>query len=243
MQEIKLKEKFKKILDNFIANLRAIYGNELISIILYGSAASGEFAEQYSNLNLLIVLKNADLEDLKKASGLINKFKFRRIRPLFLTREYINRSLDVFPIEFLDMKENYLVLAGEDIMRDININLVNLRFQCEQELKSKLITLKHQYLAINQKNKTALSNLLFNYFTSLAHILRNLARLRGKTPPYLKEDILKEVSLAFSIDTAVLSEILAAKKTEKKLTLEKIQELLTGLVSGFERIAKLVDEV
>ena len=185
MPELNLSPKAKNLLNEFSRGLGDIYGGELISVILYGSGASGEFIDSHSNLNLLVVLKDDSPARLKMASGLVRKPRFKTISPLFFSREYINNSLDVFPIEFLDMKENYSVLLGLDILKDISVDTRNLRFQCEQELKLKLIRLRQLFL-LESANKPLLKQALFKAFTSVMHILRNVIRLKGRQALYLK---------------------------------------------------------
>lgn len=242
MPELKLEDKVKTVLDNFAASLENNFKDQLVSVILYGSAASGEFVNRHSNLNVLVVLKNTDLENLKKASGLVNKWKFRLIHPLFFSEDYIKSSTDVFPIEFLDMKENYAVLTGKDVLKDTSIDTKNLRFQCEQELKIKLISLRQMFLR-NNRDKAALKALLFKSLNSVMHILRNVIRIKGKQPPYLKQDILKEIVLNFQINQDVWNKILAAKNKQVKLNSEQIELLFIGFVRDLEKIVNLVDKL
>lgn len=241
MEGLKIPDKSKKILEDFIQRLKDIYKEDLLSLILYGSASSGEFVNRHSNLNLLVVLKNITLEQLKKVSGLVSRYRFRTISPLFLTENYIQSSLDIFPIEFLDMQENYLVLYGKDILQDINIDTRNLRFQCEQELKSKLINLRQLYVRIN-KDKLALRVLLFKSITSVLHILRNVLRLKGKKPAYNKEDIVKELAAEFPIDTAVWSKILSGKSKQIKITNKDTEDLFINFIKDLEKIVEIVDK-
>jgi len=240
MRELNIPNKLKEILDDFIQRFKKIYQEDLVSVILYGSAASGEFIDRHSNLNILVVLKNTDLENLKKSSGLINKF--RMVTPLFLTESYIAGSTDIFPIEFLDMQENYLVLCGKDVLKDIHIDTRNLRFQCEQELKVKLLNLRQLYLRIN-KDKVALRNLLFKSFTSILHILRNVLRLKAKLPAYKKEDILKELAAEFQIDMDIWGKILAAKVKQVKLNSKDTEQLFISFVRELEKVADIVDKL
>lgn len=240
MEELKIPSRLKNNIQVFIQKLKDVYQQDLISAILYGSAVSGEFVDKHSNLNLLVVLKNTDLENLKKATRVINKFNM--INPLFLNEDYIVNSTDIFPIEFLDIQENYLVLYGKDVLKGINIDIRNLRFQCEQELKSKLINLRQLYLRIN-KDKTALRNLFFKSFTSILHILRNVLRLKGKKPAYKKEDILKELVSEFQIDMSIWGKILAAKVKQIKLNNRDTEQLFIAFLRELEKIVDIVDKL
>lgn len=242
MEELKISGKLRNILQEFILGLKDIYQENLVSLILYGSAASGEFIDNQSNLNLLVVLKDIAPEELKKASCLINKYRFKTISPLFLTEKYIQSSLDIFPIEFLDMQENYLVVQGLDVLKGINVDTRNLRFQCEQELKSKLINLRQLYIRIN-KDKLALRNLLFKSITSVLHILRNMLRLKGKKPAYNKEDIVKELAAEFSIDASVWAKILSAKNKRIKIGNRDTEDLFVAFVKDLEKIVEIVNKL
>ena len=240
MEELKIPQNLKENTQGFIQELKALYQQGLISVSLYGSAASGEFVDRYSNLNLLVVLQNTDLINLKRVSVLIAKFKM--ISPLFLTESYIVSSIDIFPIEFLDMQENYRLLYGKDVLKDIVIDIHNLRFQCEQELKSKLINLRQSYLRI-YTDKLALRNLLFKSFTSVMHILRNVIRIKGSEPPYLKQDILKEIKEILPINAGTWEKILAAKNKQVKLNNKETEDLFVNFVTDLEKIVEIVDKL
>ena len=241
MPELKLDKGLRDSLDDFVKGLQEAGKENLISVILYGSAASGEYVRKHSNLNLLVVLKDANLEGLEKFCGLINRWKFRGINPLFFSADYIRGSTDVFPIEFLDMKENHALLYGEDALKDLVIETGNLRFQCEQELKVKLISLRHFFLR-NNKDRAALSRYLFKTFNSVMHILRNVLRIKGGGAPYLKQDILKDVSSQFHIDRHTWEEILAAKNADIRLSLKEVRALFIGYISDLERITDTLDK-
>ncbi|MFH0839054.1 MAG: hypothetical protein V1893_02590 [Candidatus Omnitrophota bacterium] len=242
MEHIQVSSKIKSVLTEFIHTLESIYEKELICVILYGSAASGEYVHRHSDVNLLVVLKNADLENLKKVSPAVNKFKFRMIAPLFFSEAYIKSSHDVFPIEFLDMKENYTVLQGRDVLKDISVDMKHLRFQCEQELKVKLIALKQLYVK-KARDKYALSNVLLKSFTSIAHILRNVLRIKGKQPPYLRQDILKEVALEFPINKSAWETILDIKNKQIKVNTRETEKLFVTFAKDLEKIVDLVDKL
>lgn len=233
-------EKIQRSLDKFADELKKIYQDGLISVIVYGSYASGEFKPGFSNINLLIILDNTSLENLAKCAFLFKKNSFRGFNCLFFTPDYINRSTDVFPIEFLDIKENYVIIHGKDLLSGLKIDLKNLRFQCEQELKAKLLNIKAFFL--HNPDKTALQNLLVKSFNSFLHISRNLIRLKGKSPAYKKEEILAELAIEFKIEVSGLKKIFDLKNKKLKLNYRETEELLFNFVKTMEAIIKVVDE-
>ncbi len=241
MDSLNLPVKLKARLEDFTGRMKDVYGGSLISVILYGSASSGEFTERYSNVNVIVVLDDTSLESLSKAHSIVNSPRFGMISPVFFTEEYIVSSLDVFPIEFLDIIENHKILYGKDTVKAFKVDNKNLRFQCEQELKSKLISIKNRYLTV--KNKRDLQNLLFKTFTSTLHIMRNLLRLKGRRSPYLKEEILSESEKAFGVDTTILSKILWAKNKRMALTRKDVDSLLAGFVKELEALSSATDRL
>jgi len=238
MSNLLLPPRIGREINFFILGLKKVYKKDLLSVTLYGSAASGEFITKHSNLNMLVILKSTSLPELKKASNTVKKFE--NISPLFLTEEYILSSLDIFPIEFLDMQENYILLYGKDFLKDIRIDLKNLRFQCEQELKAKLLSLKQLYVGLNDR-PLALKDPLIRLFTSILHILRNVLRLSGRQPPYKKEDLLKELAAHFKIGISYWEKILAAKLKKIRINKVETEELFLVFVNNLEEIIRTVD--
>ena len=117
MQNLKLPARPGFLLQDYAKQLEGIFGSGLISLIVYGSAASGEFIDEHSDVNLLVVLDDDSLANLEKVSVLVNQKKFSRFIPVFFTQNYIKASSDVFPIEFLDMQENYALIFGKDVLQ------------------------------------------------------------------------------------------------------------------------------
>lgn len=241
MDSLKLSVKLKTSLEDFTERMKDVYGGSLVSVVLYGSATGGEFTEKYSNVNVIVVLTDTSLENLSKAHSIVNSPRFGIISPVFFTEEYIVSSLDVFPIEFLDIIENHVILYGKDVVKALKVDNKNLRFQCEQELKSKLINIKKRYLAI--KNKRDMESLLFKTFTSTLHIMRHLLRLKGCRSPYLKEDILSESEKAFGIDATIFSKILWARNKKMALTYKDVDSLLAGFVKELEALSSATDRL
>lgn len=240
MRTLNLPQDIKRMLDDFVSSLKNNYGDNLISVTLYGSAASGEYSKKNSNINIAIILKDTSIKYLKEILRFINKQKFMVINPVFFTEEYVKNSADVFPIEFLDMKENHIVIYGKDFLEDVSIDLKNLRFQCEQELKSKIINIKRLYLRTT--DTAILKKLLLKSITSAIHIFRNVLRLKGRVPPYSKEDVLNDVARELTINTAPLAKILDAKNRNLRLNREEIDNYFASLIEALETAGDKVNQ-
>src|SRR5215470_16264481 len=101
----------EQLLSEFVEKMRTAAGGNLTSVILYGSAAEGEFHPEYSDLNLLCVVRDTSFASLSRAADAVEWWrKKKRHPPIVLTLQELKDTADVFSIEFLDMKRRYRVL-------------------------------------------------------------------------------------------------------------------------------------
>ncbi|KPK39080.1 MAG: hypothetical protein AMJ78_09020 [Omnitrophica WOR_2 bacterium SM23_29] len=236
-------EKIKGKLEIFCQDLKRLYSDDLVSIVLYGSFSKGNFIPKRSDINLLVVLKKMEFEDLSKAVKIFNRWsKIGRTTPLLFTEEYINRSIDVFPIEFSDIKENYKILYGKDILKDIRVEHKDLRYVCEKELKENLLRLRQAYIEAGAR-PFILQRIMINLFSSIMAILRNLLVLVGGIPSHDTEDLLKALSEKFNFSKEVASAIYRLKKREIHLSSQEIKNLYRSWLSEIENLALKVDEL
>ena len=104
------------IVNEFVEKMKAAAGTNLASVILYGSAAQGEFHPEYSDLNLLCIIRDASFASLSRIASVVEWWRGKKHHPpLVLTPQELKATADVFSIEFIDMKQRYRVLYGEDL--------------------------------------------------------------------------------------------------------------------------------
>jgi len=133
----------EKQINEFVTRLREAAGDNLQSVILYGSAASGEFHPGFSNVNLLCLLRETSFSALNALAPAVKWWtRQKHHAPLLLTREELERSTDVFSIEYLDMQQHHKVLFGDDVLSALSIPMHLHRAQLEYELQEKLILLR-----------------------------------------------------------------------------------------------------
>src|SRR5918912_411863 len=96
--------------NHLIGDLRSTHGDNLASVVLYGSAAAGDHIELRSDYNLLIALHRISPEDLRLAQAPMREWqRLGHPLPVYFTVEELSDAGDVFPIEFQQMSRARLV--------------------------------------------------------------------------------------------------------------------------------------
>src|ERR1700748_2506533 len=92
-------------LTEVVRRLQEAAGENLQSVILYGSGARGDFHNRKSDLNLLCILKSAKATELTRIASVVRWWseQLREPAPRIFTREELLHSADVFSIELLDI--------------------------------------------------------------------------------------------------------------------------------------------
>ena len=157
-------------------------------MILYGSAADGEFHPDFSNVNLLCILRETSFATLTAMASAVEWWtRQKHNAPLVLTREELERSTDVFSIEFLDMQQRHRVLFGADVLSGLQIPMHFHRAQLEYELREKLILLRERLL-LAAGNKKQLWELLLGSLSTFTTFFRHGLIALGEKPPKAKRD-------------------------------------------------------
>ena len=218
-----------------------IFGSELVSLIVYGSAAAGSYVKGKSDINLLVVLTEAGKDRLDAAFDKVKYWKKRGVAtPLVMTRQFIETSLDSYPIEFLNMKNSHILVHGEDVLKDLVFKPADLRLQIEREIKGKIILLTQGYLETEGAAR-ALRQLIRKSFTAFVSIFNALLFLKQGRAPQTRRETIKEVCNLFSLDTAVFERCSDIKEGKDKLAGKEIINIFKKYLREVEKIGNIVD--
>lgn len=239
----KLRPEVSKNIKPFFEDVLAGYAENIHSIHVTGSSVTGDFNPKTSDMNSIFVLNEMDLKFLEVLAPKGKKYRKHRVAaPLIMTPRYIQKSLDVFPIEFLNFKLIHETVYGEDILSDIEIRHGDLRHQCERELKVKLIGLRQGYLASMGDTKT-LTEGLVGAITAHIPLLRGIIMLLGKTPPIEWDEVLRKLQQVTAVDCGVLKKVLDEKRQRAKLSIQELNALFEDYYAATEKLQKVVDEI
>jgi hypothetical protein len=193
-----------------------------------------------SDINLLFVCDHLDLNTLRGVEKVVrNGIKRRVPTPIFFTPEHIERSKDVFPIEFLEMRDNHIIIYGRDIFEELQINDEHLRLECEEQIKGKLIRTRQAWFEVAGHRKK-IASLVYTSLINVIPSIRGIIRLLGETPPLEKDKVIDRASEVLAMDLSVFKEIIKAKRMGKTADIESIFERYLGALSA---LASYVDRM
>ena len=230
-------------LQTLLNDLIACYGPTLRSVCLYGSGATKEYVHRRSHVTLLVVLAEVGLSDLRQAALHAPRWQaLGVVTPLLLTPQQIRSSLDVYPLEFLEMKAHHLCLHGENPLADLAFAPAAVRQQCERELIGKLITLREGFIE-HGSNAKALESLLLRAFRALRPVLRGLVWLNQRSLPSTTPELFALVEGSFSISADAFRSLYALKQGTSRLAPAQLEALFDQLHDTLGRLAQVVDQL
>ena len=234
----------QEALSGLIDDLRATHGENLASVVLYGSAAAGDHIELRSDYNLLIALNRITPEDLRLAQAPMREWqRLGHPLPVYFTVEELSDAGDVFPIEFHQMANARVVLYGKDPFEFVQLSDANLRHQTEYELRSKLIQLRRLYIPASVSIEK-LCDLMSDSLASFAALFRAVLLLHGQQAPVAKPDCVRLTARLLKLDVTPFERIFQFRASDDLPGSEtEANELFGSYMLQIERVVEAVDEL
>ena len=233
----------EKQIGEFVERLKQAAGPNLESVVLYGSAVGGDYDPDYSNINLMIVLKETALAKLRALSPVVEEWVGKkRHAPLLITRDELERSADVFAIELMDMKSQHRVLFGPDFIASLQIPMQLHRAQLEYELREKLILLR-QHLLIEARNEKRTWELMLRSVSAFATLFRHAVIAQGQPVPATKRDAVKALASSLGFDASPFEHLLDIREHRAERKQFRVEEVAARYLAAVEQVTGAVDRM
>jgi predicted nucleotidyltransferase len=223
-------------LHEFVSQVVDLYGADLVSVSAFGSAVTGDYENEESDINLLIVYSDLEIVELARVAHLsrhwLRKHKFA---PRFLSKRNIDDSAAYFQVDFLSMRDSHVLICGEDVLAGIQMLPEQLRWQIAYEVKAMRMRLKQQYWRTVDDPKR-MRAVLTDRFGSLVHLMRALLLLRGLPAPVLRRETLDATAEHFGIDRQFAARLLDLRRGKTP-----DREALDGLFAGLMEMIRIID--
>lgn len=230
-------------LDSLVERLRKALGPDLVSVVLYGSAAAGDHEEKFSDYNVLCVLTRITPAQLGATEPVFRWWREQgNPAPLLLTEHEIRTSTDCFAIEFEDIKAHHRILFGPDVVSSLEIDRCFYRAQVEHELRAKLLRLRQKASGV-LSDKSVLQRLLTDSVSTFCVLFRHALILHGARDGSAlakKRDIIARAREVFGIDPTPFDTLLDHR--EQKGT-SKENDPVALLAACMKEIGKVIDAV
>jgi hypothetical protein len=206
----------EKLLTQLTEKLQETFRDNLVSVILYGSTATGDRQEKFSDYNVLCVLRDLGRRDLAASEPIV---RWRREQgspaPLLLTEHEVQTCTDCFAIEFHDIQRDHQLLYGKDVITGLVVDDSFYRAQVEHDLRAKLLRLRQKASGM-LADSDLLRRLLLDSISTFCVLFRHALLLHGVDVPPRKREVIQAARQRFNLDAAPFERLLDIREERTK---------------------------
>ncbi|HKW76556.1 MAG TPA: nucleotidyltransferase domain-containing protein [Terriglobales bacterium] len=230
-------------LNHLVQRLTTAAGNNLLSVILHGSAVTGDFHPEFSDLNILCVVNELSPAAMRALVPALNWWSAQKYpAPLFFTRAELQAAADVFPIEMLDIKDQRRLLHGEDPFPQLQVSMALHRTQLERELRTKLLLLRQHYMSV-AGDSARVRQLLLNSVTNFLALFRHALIALGETAPQNKLEAARRLAPRAGFDPSPFERLLQVREGKLKAEQLNPDEAFDPYLLAIEKVIQAVDSL
>lgn len=238
--------RIKSALRDFLEELQKHGGYNLVGLILYGGLANGHYQFDRSDVNVVVLLRDASIPRIKEISPVLRKaWSQARIDPMIITPTEVSKSADTFPTKFLHIKKNNIVLFGENPFAVLDVPRQFIRLRVEQELRNCVLRMRRLYVNA-QDDSYQLANFLGNLSSTIEVELASMLSLqntaesvnpRGESLSY--SAIVEAASTQWNLDKEALLKLPDYRR--KQFDVEDVQQIYGRVLVSMAKAADVAD--
>ena len=231
----------QRALDALARDLDHIFGPRLRSLVAYpGNQADG-------SVHSCAIVDGLVFRDLVSCLPQTESWHRRGAAvPLMLASGELERTIDIFPLEYAAILANYQVVRGPDPFQGLSIPIEDIRRATEGQAKSHLIHLREAFLESHGET-TRIGRLIASSAAPLRALLTNIARLpdsgagaaMADTTPS-DESLAAMAKARMGISPALVREVLASSHGGHS-TIADPSALLAHYVEAAQKLWEYVD--
>ncbi len=224
-------------INRLLADLDSTWSGGYVAA-LFGSAARGEHIPGWSDINILLIAAELNLDALAAAREPLARWReaAEALPLLFSTAEW-RRSADAYPLEIAEMRTSYRVLRGQDPLAGMVVRPADLRTALEREFRGKLMRLRQGY-ALYGAAPAELTEFLRHSASSVLLLCRGLLILQGGSVPGTAPGVITAAAAVAGFDPAAVERVVAHRADQAWRCSEND---VRGYLAAVERAAHFVD--
>jgi predicted nucleotidyltransferase len=231
----------EKQITEFVDRLKQAAGANLECVALFGSAVSGEFHADFSDINILCVVRELSAQALAALAPAVNSWTKNKFpAPLIFSRTELERSTDVFAIEMLDIRQRHRILHGEDIFASLHVPMDLHRVQLEHNLRTKLLTLRQAYIQ-SVGDESRVRRLMLDSVSNFATLFRHTLIAMGEHPAPTTAENIQRLAERIKFDPGIFLKLLQVRERSAKETEIDAQAGFANYLDGINMVVQAVD--
>jgi hypothetical protein len=232
-----------KLLTELVEKLQAAFQDRLVSVVLYGSAVTGDHQPKFSDYNVLCVLAGIARRELAAGEPIFRWWREQGSpAPLLLSEQEVATCTDCFAVEFHDIQRNHRVLHGKDVITGLAIDDCFYRAQVEHDLRAKLLRLRQKASGM-LSDGDLLRRLLLDSISTFCVLFRHALILHEIDAPPRKRDVIQAARQRFAIDSAPFEKLLDVREERIKPREVDAVGLLDAYLQGIAVVIDAVDRL
>jgi hypothetical protein len=233
----------EKLLSQLVEKLQAAFHDRLVSVVLYGSAVTGDHQPKFSDYNVLCVLGEITRRELAASEPIFRWWRGQGSpSPLLLTEHEVATCTDCFAIEFHDILRDHRLLHGKDVISGLVLDDCFYRAQVEHDLRAKLLRLRQKASGM-LSDADLLRRLMLDSISTFCVLFRHALVLHGAEPPARKRDVIGAAQQRFGFDAAPFEKLLDIREERIKPREVNAVSLLDAYLQGVAVVIDAVDRL
>ena len=233
----------QRVLTDLVERLTKTFGDRLVSVVLYGSAAASDHDTHYSDYNVLCVLSEITPRELAESEPTFRWWREKgNPSPLLLSEQEVRTSTDCFPIEFQDIRARHRILAGRDVVAGMDIGTGFYRAYVERELRAKVLRLRQKAAGV-LSDRQLLLEMMAASVSTFCTLFRHALILSGHDPRWTKREVVALAAEKFAVDPAPFTTLLDVRAGAAPSRGTDVGALLGSYLAEINKVVNHVDRL
>lgn len=153
MPTTRLAPEIEEELSRFVTAARDSFGDDLVSAVLFGSAAEGRL-RSVSDVNVILLLKRFRQQSADQVRDAFRAaHAAMRLEVMFLLESEVEPAMDAFALKFSDILVRRRVLFGSDPFASLTIPAEVLRQRTVQALLNLMLRTRERYVLVSLREE------------------------------------------------------------------------------------------
>lgn len=221
--------------------LRAL-PQQIRAVVVYGSAATGDFEAGRSHYDLLVVVEPLRQAELRALGPIVRTWRGAgHPLPLLFTPTQLASSTDAFALEIDDMLHARRIVFGYDPLAGLKVDPTHVRLQLERELKGKALGLRDRYV-MAAGDRTRIITLLTESLSTFLVLFRAVLRLFQPTAPMHKLEALRQLPHYIPFDPQPFLRVAELRGAQPVIRRADAEALFAEYLAAIETIVQAIDQ-